>query len=365
MPRYFLKPIFWNTSGYQRPSGVHATSGYPAKYGFGHEEWNDSPKLRFSKDAEMYRAFHTEAVPAASPVEGESVLFMYASHDGVQQLVGVAGKATYLLPEKKEAERLKLVRDLDIRALWKDAWAVDVVQSRYGNSRSTFLKQWNDEIENFTTWICPADHFLWLRTPVTLDAQRITGKQKLLSMFSSYTSVSSALARRLLHWVPVAQRTNSWTRIAAEIDAGLDDAELDVEDVISDSGRSETTRRALVEARRGQGKFRQDLEARWGGACAAGGCRVREVLRASHIKPWRASIDSERLDGANGLLLSANFDSLFDRGLVTFGSDGKMIISDRLSKQDAKELGLPRHLRQQLNAIEKRYLEYHRNFVFL
>src|SRR6058998_3914636 len=63
-----------------------------------------------------------------------------------------------------------------------------------------------------------------------------------------------------------------------------------------------TFREQLVRARRGQGVFRSNVLLR------EEYCRVTRVneprhLKASHIKPWRDATDSERLDGANGLLL--------------------------------------------------------------
>ena len=42
----------------------------------------------------------------------------------------------------------------------------------------------------------------------------------------------------------------------------------------------------------------------------------RGLLCASHIKPWRSSEDSERLDVANGLTACPNHDTAFDRGLL-------------------------------------------------
>lgn len=46
---------------------------------------------------------------------------------------------------------------------------------------------------------------------------------------------------------------------------------------------------------------------------------------ASHIKPWRDCDNSERLDGANGLLLSPHVDKLFDRHWISFDSGGELI----------------------------------------
>src|SRR6478672_7303033 len=87
-----------------------------------------------------------------------------------------------------------------------------------------------------------------------------------------------------------------------------------------------TFREQLVRARRGQGVFRANVLLR------EGTCRVTQVseprhLKASHIKPWRDASDAERLDGANGLLLSPHIDHLFDDGYITFsGSQGLLIV---------------------------------------
>jgi putative restriction endonuclease len=72
----------------------------------------------------------------------------------------------------------------------------------------------------------------------------------------------------------------------------------------SDPGLDETTRRAVIEARRGQGRFRLNVEA-IEKACRVTGVTDPRLLRASHIKPWRSCTTStERLDGGNGLLLA-------------------------------------------------------------
>jgi HNH endonuclease len=144
-----------------------------------------------------------------------------------------------------------------------------------------------------------------------------------------------------------------------------EDATADIEMILNDRRiKAETTRRALIEARLGQGRFRTDVIERWGGACAVTGCRVPDVLRASHIKPWKISNSRERLDPANGLLLSANIDALFDAGLVTFDAHGKMIVSSLLSTDERKSLGLPRNLTRPPDRTERSYLAEHRRSRF-
>lgn len=56
-----------------------------------------------------------------------------------------------------------------------------------------------------------------------------------------------------------------------------------------------TFREAPILSRVGQGLFREQLW-RYRGACAVTGASCVEVLRASHIKPWRHASNRERLD---------------------------------------------------------------------
>lgn len=96
----------------------------------------------------------------------------------------------------------------------------------------------------------------------------------------------------------------------------------------------ETTRKAIIDARRGQGKFREELINYWKG-CAVTGCDMYKLLRASHIKPWRNSNDNDRLNHYNGILLTANLDLAFDQGLISFDRDGNILIKNDLFNKDA------------------------------
>ena len=104
--------------------------------------------------------------------------------------------------------------------------------------------------------------------------------------------------------------------------------------ILADDSISATEQLALVNSRRGQGKYRQNLlavELR----CRVSGVADQRLLRASHIKPWRScTASSGHLDGNNGLLLSPNIDLLFDRGYISFSDDGAILISQRLDADD-------------------------------
>ncbi|MDH4567935.1 HNH endonuclease [Pseudomonas sp. BN414] len=363
MALFIQKPVFWNTLHYLAPSGFIGTSGYPKVTGYGHEEWNNSPRMLLTRGKQRYRVFHTEGLGAA-PLEenaGQTFIFMTASHDGVQQLVGIAGNAICLSPDNYRSQREEIAQELSLHALWKDAWKIQNVQKQHQNNQRLFLKDWEKDLHWIPNWVCPDDFFWWLDEPVTLNSQAITGKSKLLGMFSSYTELDLPTVGRLLDSIPANQRQEKWMRLADAVQCAPTEP-LATEDMF-DGSEPVTSVLARVNARRGQGKFREDLMRVWGGACAVTGMGCHEVLRASHVKPWAESTAKQRLDTHNGLLLSANLDALFDKGLITFEDSGKMQISERLNAKHRKALGLPRPLRFVPKELAP-YLKYHRDNVF-
>ena len=127
--------------------------------------------------------------------------------------------------------------------------------------------------------------------------------------------------------------------------------------------RGEVERLQLSLARRGQGVFKYNvrlIESK----CRLTGVADLRHLRASHIKPWRASSDSEKVDGANGLLLSPHVDHLFDRGLISFRSNGAILRSPLLSNDVMKRWHLDSvETAGRFTAVQDAYLEYHRDEV--
>lgn len=152
---------------------------------------------------------------------------------------------------------------------------------------------------------------------------------------------------------PPANRRQYWVLPDAS-------ALVDLEAVEHDASVGETERVQLQKARLGQGNFRAKLEAKWGGCCMTG-CRIREVLRASHIKPWKDCNNGERLDENNGLLMVANIDALFDRGLISFGADGSLIRSKSLSVDDLNMLVGCRTAKIKFSPQQANYMQFHRD----
>ncbi len=120
----------------------------------------------------------------------------------------------------------------------------------------------------------------------------------------------------------------------------------------------------LVKSRRGQGIFKANVR------LVEAGCRITGVknikhLIASHIKPWSASSNSEKLDGNNGLLLSPHIDHLFDRGFISFHDSGEILVSKELNLNILQKWNIFSNKNVgEFKSQQQNYLEFHREVVF-
>ena len=122
-----------------------------------------------------------------------------------------------------------------------------------------------------------------------------------------------------------------------------------------DNSIAETEKEAIIRARIGQGQFRNLLLSYWKG-CSITCCKLTNILIASHIKPWRNSNNQERLDMFNGLLLTPNYDKLFDLGFISFDNNGEIIFSKEFPKSERRILGIDNHTH--LISVDERHFEY-------
>jgi putative restriction endonuclease len=119
-----------------------------------------------------------------------------------------------------------------------------------------------------------------------------------------------------------------------------------------------------------QSFFREAIVTSYEQTCCITGLRIRECLIASHIIPWSES-EEHRTDPRNGLCLSATFDRLFDRGLLTIAHDYTVLISEKLLKsQDRQTIELIGKYHNKPMILPTRfmplpdYLAWHRENLF-
>ena len=106
------------------------------------------------------------------------------------------------------------------------------------------------------------------------------------------------------------------------------------------------------------------------GKCCVTGLNIPQTLRASHIVAW-ASDKTNRMNPENGLCLSATYDAAFDKHLISFDNDYRMIVSKEIKEYytnevaktyfgnyEGKQLILP-----SLYLPSKKLLEKHRSLM--
>ncbi len=135
-------------------------------------------------------------------------------------------------------------------------------------------------------------------------------------------------------------------------------------EIINNKNIKNTEKADVINGRVGQQSFRDRLLRFWGNKCAITGSNL--FIVSSHIKPWAASTDRERLDVHNGIPLSPVYDKAFDKGYISFKNDGSIMISKDLLKEDNNDK-LKILADENINEIPPfsyPYLEHHRNKIF-
>jgi len=182
MKALILKPIMWNTKNYERPSGYPSQGGFAQEYGYGHEEWNNSNKRIWGD----YKIFHTESPNRLLPYshEGNLGIITTASVGGNQYAISVATNVF----DNDENQREDIVEALSIYDDWKEIWDVELVRQKFNNNKKDFLKRWGEDCQ-WIRWRCPLNQYFHFPTPILLESQKISGKNKLVTMHSSYQAI--------------------------------------------------------------------------------------------------------------------------------------------------------------------------------
>jgi putative restriction endonuclease len=184
-------------------------------------------------------------------------------------------------------------------------------------------------------------------------------------IFDAYVGQWELLADHLSHGVADAiERRRAGTRSVLR-----DAPAVALPDIVRERA---TESIAEVHLRRGQGFFRNAILSAYDDRCCITRLPVAELLRASHIIPWRDD-PSSRLDPRNGLCLNALHDAAFDRGLITFDEDLRLVLSRDLTHRvpqdlfsgwfgrfEGEQLQLPGRFTPRPDA-----LRYHREEVFV
>lgn len=139
----------------------------------------------------------------------------------------------------------------------------------------------------------------------------------------------------------------------------------EIEEQIKQSSLNKNKKENILQARKGQGKYRDKLIEEMP-YCPITRVTDERLLIASHIKPWSKSNEKEKVDPKNGFMFTPTFDKLFDRGFITFDDKGSIIISSWISPMNIKRLNLRNSITIDSHLVKGRekYLIYHRSYLF-
>ena len=119
----------------------------------------------------------------------------------------------------------------------------------------------------------------------------------------------------------------------------------------------------LQKVRQTQGIFREKLLQK-DPRCKICGMNLKDLLIASHSKPWKDSDDKERVNIYNGFLFCPDHNALYDAGYITFSKDGNIIITDYINDSNREKFRIDENIKIEIKPEHIEYLEWHKKNVF-
>ena len=175
---------------------------------------------------------------------------------------------------------------------------------------------------------------------------------------------SAAIKQLLKYYTYNSEEEKAWTILNKKGSGKSISKELSTLFKIDKEGLDTTV---TARVRLGQSYFRKMVLHNFGNKCCVTGLNIPQVLRASHIVAW-SSDKTNRMNPENGLCLSATYDAAFDKHLISFDEDYRMIVSKEIKeyytneitkayfeRYEGKQIALP-----SLYLPSKRLLEKHR-----
>lgn len=130
-----------------------------------------------------------------------------------------------------------------------------------------------------------------------------------------------------------------WERLAVESELLLSTKlqEATANDEISAATfQGETEGERTTKVRLAQGFFRKTILASYEEQCCVTGLTIPSLLVASHILPWN-DYPEHRVNPCNGLCLNNLMDKAFDRGLIAFDEERRLILSREITNRSTDE----------------------------
>jgi hypothetical protein len=339
--------VCWNIQKWKKPSGPLGkskdTNSFEVNPGFGHEEWIfDFEKLIGDYKYSFLQPLNTEKNSYKDKIFN---IWLYALTNGQRSCIAKINKAICI--DKEEASQA-------VGIYKENSWLDEMREDLIDIGVSPDNLNYDNPLLNFNVKFDPKD-VIFFNPPIKINEDIIQSHRYIL------LNADEVFLELLSKNVTFAENNEVAEDIANIIHDDLSTSEKSI----------------LINARIGQGQFRKNVIDLWnnGEKCAVTFVNIKEILIASHIKAWRdCSSTSERLDGANGILLCSHIDKLFDNHLITFikkNRNFELKVSPKIDRSQLKSLQINEGDGLNLDDFDmdskvrfENYIEYHNKIFF-
>ena len=196
-PVIYLVPIKPNSRNWVEPDFRKIGTAYAKKWGYAHEEWNNSPDNEFKMYGKKWQAFETQGIWKDSEnFEGRNVvLFFISSTNGIFNGIAINPKQNNREEKRKIAELVHL-KD-------RGGWLWNEIHSWNSKKRKNrFDTYWKNEKSGWKIgfrWRALKNNFVWLDSPVRLNRMDFDAKKKWGMRYNSPQKLDNDEAKKFLH----------------------------------------------------------------------------------------------------------------------------------------------------------------------
>lgn len=225
----------------------------------------------------------------------------------------------------------------------------DSVEYRFGSSVCEF-----GDAQLFVTKQRVRARF-WLREEGQALKSTDVGKRKTLKSGTAFAVefiVADDLGLDALRKFIEANRLPGWGSTAKKIGITKPTSIDDELNALPSRAQTEVRREVWMRGS-AHDRFKRGLKALWNDRCSVHGHAANALLVASHIWAW-SECERERENPLNGLLLSVPLDKLFDRHLISFSDDGKILLSRALTWETKAVFAVDKEMRLRWSHIDEK-----------
>ena len=167
----YVVPIKPNSKKWIEPDFEKLGKGFPSLWGYGHEEWNNSPLNDFKEKGLIWHAFHTQGDFGEINKERSVVFLFLGSRNGL--FVGLGRNPIECGKEKQKIAKLTHLRERGTKLLYGVKKCIPNMTDK------KFWSHWNssDGWKNGFRWKTERKDFIWFDTPIQISAKKIIGKK--------------------------------------------------------------------------------------------------------------------------------------------------------------------------------------------